>query len=98
MENLNKTELVEIIFRRYGKRVSPENSIEDLRKEVEEPFLSEIQKETRKRLAKFIEENWESIQTNIPCAGKPNAGVCTVFPCSTVTHQSCYSSAEKYLK
>lgn len=98
LRELNNTELKRLIFiQTGGKRVDGTN--EELLTYFEGKEVPESRfVETRKRLQVFLEKNGSSFETNMPCYTKTNAGKCTIYNCSDITHLCCYEGAKEYMK
>jgi hypothetical protein len=103
LENLNKTELIQILGNsghgnlRLRKSVKQERLIYLIRT-GEQPNEEETAGTvaTRKRLQEWIEKSWSRIGSQLPCSG-PLRGMCTSYPCSEGRHIECYLSAKDYL-
>jgi hypothetical protein len=101
LNELNKTELLELC-RLHGHARLKEGLTKDRLIEIINNGTTSADdlantNITRKRLQQFIQDNWELVNTNLPCKGKLNAGKCTIFPCSEARHVSCYLGAKRYL-
>lgn len=60
------------------------------------PEISKTQ-DSRKRLQLFIEKNWNSLQSQLPCKGE-NRGRCTIYPCPEGRHIDCLLAASSHMK
>ena len=100
LEELNKTELIELIYRRFGKRVNEERELllDILNGELPIENVPQRTIDSRRKLQVFIEQNYEAVQTNLPCRAEFNAGKCTIFPCSDVMHKNCYNGAKEHIE
>ena len=99
-EDLNKTELLELIRHQTGRRLSRKLNNNELIEILNTGILrsySETEK-TRLQLEQFIDKNWEYYQTNLPCKGQVNEGKCTIYKCPEARHIGCYLAVKKYLK
>jgi hypothetical protein len=92
-EELNSSELAELARKKFGRREGSLNRTSLLKILSGEKIAPTKEEETRKKLQIFVGENWEAIQTNIPCSSSVNAGKCTKHNCSTVQHIECYKGA-----
>lgn len=92
LNELNKTELIEILRLQTGRRVSRTLATNDIINMLDTGSISTFSKteKTRYRLEQFIEKNWDYYQTNLPCRGEPNEGKCTVYRCPEGRHVDCY--------
>jgi len=102
LESLNKTELGNMIRERRGvvikRSVDTPRLIEILRnKEMPKPEEISPTTESRKRLQMFLEQNWATLNSQLPCKGE-NRGKCTIYPCPEGRHLDCYLSAEPHMK
>lgn len=100
LETLNKTELLDLIRRQTGRRVSSLLTLEELRGIVNGNPITEFSKTevTRKKLEIFIEQNWEFYQIYLPCRGQVNEGKCTIFNCSEGLHTECWLNIKDQIK
>ena len=96
---LNKSELLELLRLQTGRRVSTINTQEELITMLNGEDLHRFAKTegTRAKLQIFIEKNWELYQTNLPCRGKPNEGKCTIFRCPDGRHVNCYMNVQSQM-
>jgi len=94
LEELNKTELLELIRQQLGRRVDSNLTKANLIRIVEMGKLEKVSKleESRYKLELFIDKNKQYYQTNLPCRGQINEGKCTQFKCSEILHLSCFSN------
>lgn len=101
LAELNKTELLEICrlhgHARLKEGLPKERIIEIINSGVTTADDIASSNVTRAKLQQFIEDNWDLVQTNLPCKGKPNEGKCTIFPCTEARHVSCYLGAKRYI-
>lgn len=97
LEELNKTELLELIRQQTGKRISSTTSRANLIQMIEMGKVWDISntEHSRVKLELFIDKNRQYYQTNLPCRGQINEGKCTIFKCSEVLHLSCFSNIKE---
>ena len=90
----NRTELRELIRRKYGRIVN--GTIEELEEYLDKGFVGEKTpiERTRKKLELFVLPHWEELQTNFPCATQKKSGHCTSFGCSDIVHLNCLTGAK----
>lgn len=99
---LNETELAYIIRRQTGLVIKRSVRKERLVQLVEEggAVLEEEIAEstrTRKELQLYVEQNWEGVNSQLPCKG-PDKGKCTIYPCPEGRHVDCFLSAGPHIK
>lgn len=92
-ERCNRTELIELIRKRTGRRLfgDREKLLKALDGELPETNVVE---RSRKRLQLFVLDKWDAIQTNVPCIRESTAGKCTTHFCTNYTHFSCLFGAQ----
>ncbi len=73
-ETLSRSELVELIRKQKGRRASQVSTRENLLEVLDGKEGKFPTEDSRKRLQVFIEKNWDSVQTNLPCRGEINEG------------------------
>lgn len=98
-ECCNRTELVAKIRATYGVIPAPDVTEEVLIAVLNGQHIlteSEISgtTKTRRRLEKWLNENWAWAQGQLPCSG-PGRGKCSTYPCPEGQHVDCYLSVEK---
>lgn len=97
LTELNQSELLELVFIHRGfrlRRDTPQDRvIYLLEHQQEQPLPQEIPNttETRTRLEVWILQNWNALQSQLPCKGH-NRGHCSTYPCSEMRHLSCWSA------
>ena len=103
LENLNKTELLQILGNSGHGNLRIRTSCRrgrliHLIRTGEQPNKEELADttETRKRLQDWVEKNWGLIGSQLPCSG-PMRGMCTTYQCSEGRHIECYLSARKHI-
>jgi outer membrane protein assembly factor BamA len=94
LQDLNKSELIELIKQQTGRRISPSLSNEELIAIANTGEIKGISatESTRKRLQVFIDKNKTLYQANLPCLGQLNEGKCTIFKCSEMRHTDCWNN------
>jgi hypothetical protein len=100
--SFNKTELTYLIRNILGvvvRRSVSKDRLVEMIKTGEYPKPEEISPttESRKKLQVFLENNWSSLNSQLPCKGE-NRGKCTIYPCPEGRHLDCYLSAEPHMK
>ncbi len=98
-QNLNETELLNIIRRQTGvvvRRSVGRERLMQIAVEGKAPGADELAGTTgtRQELQVFIEKNWVWLNSQLPCSGN-DRGKCTIYPCPEGRHLDCYLAAKR---
>lgn len=95
-DNCNRTELIELVRKRTKRRLNGSREVLLKALEGELPEVNSIER-SRKKLQLFVLDNWDAVQTNVPCIKESTAGRCTSHFCTNYTHFSCLFGAQELI-